>query len=508
MAAKVAFRIYGDRTLVACRNIVSPLQQSNTTRRMANVLWGIPVIGLCLIGYAVAWKLARAEHYQYALAAIVLCGLILRIYTGTDSCLHDWDERYHALVAKNLQRHWLVPTLYDQPLLPYDYRNWTVNHVWLHKQPLTLWLMALSIKAFGGSAFAVRIPAILLTTVAIKLVYDIAADWYDKRVAIIAAFLFSIHGFMIELAAGRAGTDSVDAVFLFFVVLSVWMGCRAVRRQRMVDHILLGVTIGLGILTKWLPALIALPVWAITAYPAFKGARLKMLGAFVCIAVAAAAIALPWQLYTLKAFPQEAAWELSYNSRHFTHALEAHEGGFFYYFDHLRMKYGELVYLPVAWATWQGIRSRRPANYAVLCWFWAVYLFFSLAATKMEAYTLIAAPAVFIITALAFVQWGERIRRMQRHRYLLIPVWLCLIALPVRYAIERIKPFTVMDRNPEWNREIMALRDSPANSRKTVLTHCSHPIETMFFTDCTAYEGTLDTAQRQALEQQGYRVLP
>lgn len=474
---------------------------------MSNVIWGVPIVSICALAYAYTWRLVNRERYGLALSIIVVCGLVLRIYVGADHYLHDWDERYHALVSRNLLRHWLVPTLYEHPVLPYSYRNWTANHIWLHKQPLTLWLMALSVRAFGLHAFAVRIPAILFSTIAIKLVYDIARVWYEKRIAIIAAFLFSIHGQIIELASGRVGTDSVDVLFLFFILLAVWLSIRAIRSKKLLDHLLVGIAIGLATLTKWLPALIVLPIWAVLAFAAFKEQRGKMFGCFVCLLLAAIAVALPWQLYILHRFPIEARWEYAYNSGHLNSALEGHEGNIFYYFDHLRMKYGELVYLPVLWFTWRGVKSKRAQDYAVLLWFWTTYLFFSFAATKMEAYTIIAAPAVFMITAVAFVTLEQEIKANKKYRYLLAMACVALIALPIRYSIERIKPFTTLDRNPDWNKAIKVLQRSTANSAKTVLYNCNHPIEAMFYTECTAYEQPLDSTIKQTLEATGYSVL-
>jgi 4-amino-4-deoxy-L-arabinose transferase len=171
------------------------------------------------------------------------------------------------------------------------------------------------------------------------------------------------------------------------------------------------------------------------------------------------------------------------------------------------MQYGELIYLAVIWITWRGVRRRRAVYYALLAWFWIPYLFFSVAATKMQAYTLIAAPAVFVMNALALVHLQQSIKQKKKYQYILIPVWIALIALPVRYTIERLKPFAVTDRNPAWYQAIIALGQSPLNQPKTVLFNCPQPIETMFFTDCIAYEQAIDSATQLKLMKQGYNVL-
>jgi 4-amino-4-deoxy-L-arabinose transferase-like glycosyltransferase len=127
-----------------------------------NQLFGILTISLVAGGYYFSWKYWSEEKFRLAVLLLVICGLAIRIYISTDLFLHTWDERYHALVAKHLIQHPFRPTLYDNPVLPYDYRNWTANHIWLHKQPLPLWTMAASLSLFGVHEIALRLPSSLL----------------------------------------------------------------------------------------------------------------------------------------------------------------------------------------------------------------------------------------------------------------------------------------------------------------------------------------------------------
>jgi 4-amino-4-deoxy-L-arabinose transferase-like glycosyltransferase len=158
----------------------------------------------------------KANHASKPLLLILLGGAMLRLWCLSDSFLHAWDERYHALVAKNLISNPLMPTLYKNPILPYDYHQWTINHVWLHKQPLSLWLMSLSINAFGNVEWAVRLPSFLLSVACLYLTFLIARFFTNEKTALLAAFLQSINGLIIEIAAGRQSTDHVDTVFFVF----------------------------------------------------------------------------------------------------------------------------------------------------------------------------------------------------------------------------------------------------------------------------------------------------
>ena len=55
---------------------------------------------------------------------------------------------------------------------------------------------------------------------------------YSQRVGFIAAFLFSIHGLIIELSAGRVATDSIDIFFLFFIELAVYLTLRFAKPEK------------------------------------------------------------------------------------------------------------------------------------------------------------------------------------------------------------------------------------------------------------------------------------
>jgi 4-amino-4-deoxy-L-arabinose transferase-like glycosyltransferase len=447
------------------------------------------------------------RHYSLkhrdALILLMCFGFLIRLFTSLDPFLHQWDEQYHALVAKHLTRHMLKPTLYETPILNYDFKNWTDNYIWLHKQPFTLWLISISIKVFGIHAWAIRIPSLVLSTIGVKLVYDIAKHLYDRNVGFIAAFLFSIHGFIIELGAGRTATDHIDVTFLFLVLLSVWFGLQFAKTRLWIYHIFMGVSLGLAILTKWFPALIVVPIYLLLV--ANRANIRQSVTNILIVMFIAALIALPWQLYILNKFPNEARWEYDYNKRHLSEAIEGHSGNVFYYFDQLRIRYGELIYLPVIWFIYRTFSQRKRSDFLILTWFLAPYLFFSFVATKMPGYTLIAAPAVFAITACAFMDWKNG--KLYRKRILVkIATW-CLILLPVRYSIERIKPLSAVTDDPTTTKEINHIMNVSCDNDSCIVFNSNNPIEDMFYTSCIAYKGLPDSLTLKQIKSKGYNVL-
>lgn len=76
----------------------------------------------------------------FCLFVVLSSGLYLRYKAANHEYISQWDEAYHALVAKNFISHPLTPALYDNPIREYNYKNWNSNHVWLHKPPAALWI--------------------------------------------------------------------------------------------------------------------------------------------------------------------------------------------------------------------------------------------------------------------------------------------------------------------------------------------------------------------------------
>jgi len=329
---------------------------------MNNLPYSIPTIILCAIGYYFSWRLYSKDNFAIAIFLLIVCGLALRIYTSSDFFLHTWDERYHALVAKNLIHHPLTPTLYDNPILPYDYKNWTSNHIWVHKQPLPLWTMAASMWLFGVNEIALRLPSIILTTIGIWLSFFIGSYFFNKKVGYLTAFFFSINGLIIELTGGRVATDHIDIFFLFFIELAIVFSILFSLKQKTVFNVLAGVSMGAAILSKWLPAIIVVPIWLLIVADSGKFTTKGILKQFIILLTACILIFLPWQLYIYKVFPFEATWEASFNFKHITEVLEERTGPFYYFIDRIRINYGELIYLPLLWFLWrtfQNIRDKK-----------------------------------------------------------------------------------------------------------------------------------------------------
>ncbi len=77
--------------------------------------------------------------------------------------------------------------------------------------------------------------------------------------------------------------------------------------------------------------------------------------------------------------------------------------------------------------------------------------------------------------------------------------------LPVRYTLERVKPFEIRDRSPQWVTQIKSLNQMKLDPN-TLIFNTDHPIETMFYTGFTAYEHIPDENTVAYLLEKGYEI--
>jgi 4-amino-4-deoxy-L-arabinose transferase-like glycosyltransferase len=430
--------------------------------------------------------------------------MALRAFAGSDLFIHTWDERYHALVAKNLIAHPLTPTLYDHPALPYDFRDWHANHVWLHKPPLALWLGAGGMAVLGVNEIALRLPGLILSTLAVFLTFLIGRRLFDERVGLLAAAFHAVHGYLLQLPGGRVPVDHVDNVLIFFVELGIFLAVVYAQQPRRWLLPAIGAATGLAVLSKWIPGLLVYPIWIVLVWG--KERPRAMAAHLAAMALATLVVVLPWQLHVRRAFPVDAAWNDAYNLRHFTEPIDGLGGSPLFHLEQMPRYFGELIYVPIAFFLAALALRREPRRLApVAAWWLLPYFIFSLAATKMNAYVMIAAPAVCLIQAYFWLWLQAQQPARWPARWLRWALLLLLLVLPLRYGVERLKLWPGYDRNPAWARTLRAL-PARVGAGPVVLFNLDRPLEAMFYTPYTAYAGVPQPALVRRLQSAGWRV--
>ena len=346
------------------------------------------------------------------------------------SKIQYWDEGFHAIVARNLTKHPLKFTLYDQPWLQYDYKNWGGNHIWLHKPPVAMWQICLSHFIFGINAFALRLPSAISLVLSAWLTFRIASDLFDKRAGLIAAFLQAFNPFFFESVHGYQYSDHIDIALLLWVQVSCWFLLRAIRTGKQRNYILSGVAMGIAYLSKSYLALITFGIAVVVWFVAWYRQRIKKTSIdevntagvmetgshpldepelrirFRDVALqlgVGIATATPWVIYCLIKYPQEFLWEHKRVIDHLNTNVEnwgaSWDRPLFEYMPMFYPFFYAALFAVVLCLIVIVLRRWKLPELFILAWGIGVIVPHTLAETKTPSATMIAVPPLLICMA-------------------------------------------------------------------------------------------------------------
>ncbi len=408
--------------------------------------------------------------------------------------------------------HPLMPTLYDDPIVNMDYGRWDRYHIWLHKQPLFLWQIALSFKIFGVSEFALRIPNVVLGTILVLITYRSGKLLVNKQVGYVSGLLMISTIYLLELIAGRQELEHNDFTFLVYISLSIWSFIEYYYTKKKIWIYFIGLFSGMAILCKWLVGLLVYFGWIVLRIMQ-KKIKLSenkdiLISLFITIL-----ISLPWQILTFLWYPTEAMSAYKFNSLHFAIPLEGHGGNFWYHFDMFNTIYGKVasfLIIPAFIVLYKKGNDRKLLN-SLLSMVVIVYLFFSLAATKMPSFTIIVSMLVFIAFASLFdyiINYINQFIKKVNIKHIIFSLSIIAIVL-LKFDVEFLQEKHTLGKESNHytrmlshNKQVFKSLDLSSN---TVLFNIKgrHYIEAMFYTGLPAYNFVPSYEQYQDIKNKG-----
>jgi 4-amino-4-deoxy-L-arabinose transferase-like glycosyltransferase len=368
---------------------------------------------------ALKQALSRAR-YRLALAAMLVGAIALHTYSLNHAVITQWDESFHAVVAQHVALHPLLPTLYEvAALTPAASRDWGNMHVWLHIPIFGFWVAGLSLRLFGNTLFALRLPGVLYIGLGMVTVYEIGRRLYGPIAGLVAAAFIGFAPYVVFESQGYVFGDLTDMPLLFFTPLAVLCLIRAYRSGRWRWLILAGVAAGICYLTKaalgWAPIAVAGACYLFELiFPAEAGWRRLGLRGFLLFMSTALAVVAPYNVYTALAFPQPASVERANWLKAFTtnfetwgRPVDTHMTAYLYgmYGPALAL----LILISVITLAVVGIRRRSRVELIPVVWMLALYVPLTMAVSKAPAFTFAALPAIGLAVA-RFGQYAGSLR--------------------------------------------------------------------------------------------------
>lgn len=344
------------------------------------------------------------QRHLILLAALVCISLFVNL---GQIPLFDEDEGAYAEVTLEMlsSGDLITPRLEGKPFF--------------HKPPITYWTQAVCVSLLGPSEFAFRLPSVMASMAWALLLFLFVRRHLNQRVAGFSV-LFLALAIQTGLITRAAIPDALLNLFITATMFAIYSYSLEPRRSYMLTAY---ICMALGFLTKG-PVAVLIPVavsflfflWQKDLRTWWRGVC-QPLGWLLFLA-----IALPWYLALYHNhgahFINEFFWV--HNIGRFRNAMESHSGPIFYYIPVILL--GLMPFTTPLLKGVAGIRQHlsTPLGRFLWLWFGFVFLFFSLASTKLQHYVVYG-----YVPLLVFM--GQAVDRLKRPWLLGLPAFIFLL---------------------------------------------------------------------------------
>jgi 4-amino-4-deoxy-L-arabinose transferase-like glycosyltransferase len=339
--------------------------------------------------------MSKSER-KLVLVLLCVCLTLLFFRLGSRP-LWNVDEGMHAVTSKEmvLTGDWITTTyngekFYDKPIL-YN------------------WFAAIAFLLFGFTEFAARLPAALLGFGCVVLTYLLGRKMFGPTTGFLGGMILTTSGMFIALS--RFVVQDIALVFFMTLALYFFYLGYTSEPHRKTWFLLFYASLGFAVLAKG-PLGVLLPGMIIGLLLLLKG-RLSFLkememgwGVLIFLIVAA-----PWYvLISLNNSDYAGYFFIENNIMRFLSPNALHAGPFYFYLPLLIGGFSPWsFFLPLAFihvfrGGWRGMND---GTLFVVLWISVIFLFFSVASSKGNAYLLPLFPAASLLVAILWRDFIE-----------------------------------------------------------------------------------------------------
>ncbi len=440
-----------------------------------------------------------SKNFKQLNLTLLLFDLVIRVFVASYTDLHTWDEKYHALISKNIFDSVLVPKLYVDYLIPFDFTDWTRTEIWLSKPFLPFTIVGTSLKIFGNNLIGLRLPSVVLGVFCVWIVIRIATILFNQSVGFLTGYFYAIHGLIIELNGGKLSSDHVENVFLFFALLSVFFFVRNINKFQYLNFAGLGVALAFAFLSKWI--MIFLIIFPMVLYCLRYLRSRKHIFGFIVALSSSFMVLTPYLIFIFYHHPVEAKFMFDQFLLKIMYPDPTHNGKSTFYLVQLGKMCGQFLVVPFVWSIYHWFKTKNSNLLFVLFWLVIPIEVLSICSTKRPTYLAAIIPPALILISVFVLRNFEKLNSNKIFKI----VGILVILLPIRYSLERVKPFETRSISQEWRVPLETLIKENENSNIIIYTD-PNSIKAMFYYDIVAYDQNLSTDNILSVKNKGYRV--
>lgn len=372
----------------------------------------------------------KTESSPLAEIGLLFLCLLLFFWRLGSVPLFDLDEGLYVACARQMVLHgdWITPRLNSHPPL-----NPSASTTPFFEKPiLVYWLGALSMRLFGLTPLAARLPSAIASLLTTLLVWWFAKIAFGRRAAAWAALTYMLAPLTL-LDARQLTTDALLTFWFTTMMLSAYLCLEPLSwvtpKMRFGLAMVFWASLALSILTKGAAG--ALPLFILVLFLLLKRVTLRIkahgglrfylslqfassrtllaawrclypfLGLLLCLAIAA-----PWHYLIWKAGGRDELGHTWFQE----YILRQHLGRFrgldkvhdmplpTYIVFFLIGFFPWACFAPAVLSIQDLWASHRRHERFLVVWFWAVFVLFSLASAKLPSYIAPLYPAAAILT--------------------------------------------------------------------------------------------------------------
>ncbi len=346
--------------------------------------------------------LKQFDRWSFALMVFAIAyGCVLSMNLSKSSM--QWDEVTHFTGGLLLSRGQLGLWVSSNSLYP----------------PIYDIFVAIYYITIGPSIFAARLVAVTFSVLSLFVIFVIARKLYDKRTALISAFLFSVMPGIIWIS--RLAMIETMLIFTFSVSMLFFFSWLQTDRER--DRIIAFATLVVGVAVKY-QVLVVVPIIMLLGMFFWKRAYLKAQlksclrlprVAIVAVAIAVTAIAvyelsasglLSLLLFTLREGTAQKAFYSQQYPMPIFYLVEMT------WFNNVVQPISLILYVIALAGVGLMLFRRKREDKFLLLWLSVVYIVFTLIPNKDWRYVSIAFPVLAISASTFLVASFDRLRNI------------------------------------------------------------------------------------------------